>query len=165
MTRFTELPDLVLGPLAGRPDADWLKAPPGKWTSAQIVEHLAIALDTSSHVFEDRRARDPMHRRPRTWKERLAYAFILGLRWFPPGRKAPAQSTPTDHPDPTAVVARFRTGVERFLALEKLLLPARRYDLFVKHPRLGDLNLEEWMRFHVVHSRHHAKQIRERLRG
>jgi len=43
------------------------------------------------------------------------------------------------------------------------LLPARRNDLFVKHPRLGDLTLEEWARFHDVHARHHARQIRARL--
>jgi len=53
--------------------------------------------------------------------------------------------------------------VARFLELEHLLLPARRYDLFVKHPRLGDLTLEEWERFHVIHARHHAKQILARV--
>jgi len=30
-TAFADLPQLVLGPLAGRPEADWHRAPPGKW--------------------------------------------------------------------------------------------------------------------------------------
>jgi hypothetical protein len=28
---------------------------------------------------------------------------------------------------------------------------------------MGDLTVEEWMRFHVIHARHHARQIRERV--
>jgi hypothetical protein len=58
---------------------------------------------------------------------------------------------------------RFRRGVERNLELAQLLLPARARDLFVKHPRMGDLTLTEWMDFHVVHARHHARQMRERM--
>src|SRR2546422_295190 len=52
VTRFADIPDLVLGPLAGRPEADWYRAPPGKWTPAQIVHHLAISIDGSGRVFE-----------------------------------------------------------------------------------------------------------------
>jgi len=32
--QFAAIPDLVLGNLAGRPEADWHRAPPGKWTPA-----------------------------------------------------------------------------------------------------------------------------------
>src|SRR6266702_4497579 len=94
-----DLPQLVLGPLVGRPDADWHRAPPGKWSPLQIVQHLAIGIDGSARTFA---------------------------------------------------------------ALERELLPARARDLFVKHPRLGDLTLPEWVRFHAAHCAHHAKQIRAR---
>jgi hypothetical protein len=57
----------------------------------------------------------------------------------------------------------FREGHARFVELAHVMLPGRRRDLFVKHPVLGDLTLEEWLRFHVVHCTHHAKQIRDRL--
>ena len=53
---FAAIPDLVLRPLAGRPEADWHRAPPGKWTPAQIVHHLAISVDGSSReVMHDLR--------------------------------------------------------------------------------------------------------------
>ncbi|MGH7698942.1 MAG: DinB family protein [Gemmatimonadales bacterium] len=165
MTQFSQLPDLVFGPLAGRPPADWHAAPPGKWTAAQIAEHLAISLDGSSRRFEERRERGPMARRPRTALGRIGAFCIVGLGWFPRGFTAPEGSRPGAHPDPVAVERQFRAGHARFLALERLLLPARRRDLFVRHPVLGDLTFEEWMRFHVVHCRHHAKQIRARLAG
>lgn len=162
---FHDLPDLVLGPMGGRPDAAWYQAPPGKWNAAQIVEHLAIGLDASSRTLEERRARDSMQRRPLTWFERVAWISIFGLHWFPPFVGAPEGTRPADHVVHTEAAAKFRAGWERFVGLESLLLPARRFDLFAKHPRLGDLTLEEWMRFHVIHARHHAKQIRKRLGG
>lgn len=165
MTAFADLPTLVLGPLAGRPEADWHKAPPGKWSPAQIVEHLAIGLEWSAQRFEERRARDPMVRRPRSVAQRLGYFLVMRVGWVPSGAEAPAQSRPAEHPDPAAAERRFREGVARLLELGRLLLPARRHDLFVKHPRIGDLNLEEWLKFHVWHCGHHAKQIRARLAG
>ena len=165
MTAFATLPDVVFGPLAGRPDADWHRAPPGKWTPVQIVEHLTKGLDQSSRRFDERRSKPPMRRRPRTWLGFFAYQSIIRLGWFPTGFTAPDGTEPADRPDPTAVQRIFRDAHARFLDLEREILPARRVDLFVKHPVLGDLTLEEWMRFHTVHARHHLKQMHHRLAG
>jgi uncharacterized protein DUF1569 len=163
MSAITELPDLVLGPLAGRTDGEWYRAPAGKWNAAQIVEHLALGLEWSGKGFEDRRARDPMTRRPRTLLQWGGYVCLVRLGVFPTGFSAPPASVPAPHVDRARAESRFRVGVERFRELEHLLLPARRLDLFVKHPRAGDLTLEEWERFHLGHARHHAKQIRRLL--
>jgi hypothetical protein len=163
MRRFVDLPEIVLGALARRPDADWYAALPGKWSAAQIVEHLALALDWSAAGFEARRARDPMIRRPRTVAERVAWMLVMGLGWFPPGLEAPSSAVPAPRVARAAVEAHFRSGVERHLALVRLLLPARAQDLFVKHGRMGDLSLPEWLEFHVRHARHHARQIRARI--
>ncbi len=165
MSRFSELPTLVLGPLSERPEVDWYRAPPGKWCAAQIVQHLALGLENSGRTFEARRTHTPMRRRPRALRELLAYFLVLDVGWVPPGIEAPGQTRPAERPAPAAVERQFREGVERFLALERDLLPARRDDLFVRHPRLGDLTLPEWLRFHEWHCRHHAKQIRTRLAG
>jgi hypothetical protein len=163
MMTFADLPDIVLVPFAGRPDGDWYRAPPGKWNAAQIVEHLALGLEWSGVGFEERKTRDPMTRRPRPLVQRLARGLILVAGVFPPGRKAPSGSVPADQVDRGQAARHFTEGWERFRWLNQLLLPARRFDLFVKHPRLGDLTIEEWQRFHLVHARHHAKQIRQRL--
>jgi Protein of unknown function (DUF1569) len=163
MKRFADLPDLVLGPLTNRPDADWYAASPGKWCAAQIVEHLALALDWSAAGFEERRARDPMVRRPRTVVERAARLLVMGLGWFPPGLEAPANAVPAARVARAAVEAHFRSGVERHLVLARLLVPARAHDLYVKHGRMGDLSFPEWLEFHVHHARHHARQIRARI--
>lgn len=165
MIAFRDLPDLVLGPLTGRPDADWFQAPPGKWCAAQIAHHLAVGIDMSGRAFESRADKPPMTRRPRGAFALVADVLIMKVGWFPPGRKAPSQSLPAEHPDRAAVDEQFKAGVARFLELERRLLPTRRHDLFVKHPVLGDLTLEEWMHFHVRHAAHHLRQVRARLAG
>jgi DinB family protein len=162
VTGFSEIPDLVLGPLAGRPEADWYKAPPGKWCAAQIVQHLAIGIDGSGRTFESRRGKPPMQRRPRTMGQRLGRFLVLQLGWIMPGRESPPGVRPAERPDPASVERQLREGVARWLRLETELLTRAR-DLFVKHPYLGDLTLPEWLRFHALHSAHHAKQIRARL--
>lgn len=163
MKPLGELHDLVLGPLRGRPDDDWTRGPTGKWTPAQIVEHLALGITLSAETFLARRNHAPMRRRRRSPAEQVARFFILGLRWFPPGRKAPERTKPAA--DLTRAVAEphFLAGLELWDQVDRALLPERRANLFVKHPRIGDLTVEEWMRFHVIHARHHARQIRQRL--
>jgi len=165
MSALATLPAVVLGPLRGRSDAEWQRGPAGKWTPAQIVEHLAIGLAWSAEKFRARRGHAPMERRRRTPAQKIAKLLILGLRWFPPGRKAPEGSIPAPQVARTMAEAHFLAGHAAWDQLARELLPARRRDLFVKHPRLGDLTLEEWMRFHLVHARHHARQIKRRLAG
>jgi len=104
-----------------------------------------------------------MVRRPRRFIETLAGVFILGLGWYPQGFKAPEGTVPAAGVTRAAAEGKFKAGLSKWDELQHMLLPARRYDLFVKHPRLGDLTFEEWMRFHAVHAHHHAKQIRARL--
>lgn len=163
MKPLGELHDLVLGPLRGRPDSEWERGPAGKWTPAQIVEHLALGLTLSGETFLARRHHAPMSRRTRSPAQQVARFFIFGLRWFPPGRKAPERTTPPPQISRAAAEAHFLAGVEAWDQVDRALLPERRNNLFVKHPRMGDLTVEEWMRFHVIHARHHAKQIRDRV--
>lgn len=165
MATFADLPDIVLSPLKDRPDDDWYKAPTGHWTSAQIVEHLALGIEWSAAGFEVRRARDPMVRRPLKLRERIARVLILDFGVFPPFIRAPEKSVPAERVERGAAEMHFREAYERIQEAGRLLLPTRARDLFVKHPRLGDLTLPEWMEFHVRHARHHARQIRQRLAG
>ena len=84
---------------------------------------------------------------------RAARPRFLSIIWPPPGiSRATAE-------------AHFRAGIEAWDQVDRALMPERRANLFVKHPRMGDLTIEEWMRFHMIHARHHAPQIRERVTG
>jgi len=165
MSSLSELRALVLGPLAGKAEGAWQQAPPNKWTPAQIVEHLALALEMSATTFSTRKAKEPMARRAPTLRERIGKIFTFGIGRFPPGLKAPERTTPQPKVDGPGAEAHFRSALAKWEAVEREMLPARSRDLFVKHPRLGDLTIGEWARFHLVHARHHARQIRSRLAG
>jgi hypothetical protein len=127
------------------------------------VQHLALGIEYSARTFESRRGHASMRRRPRSPVELIGYWLVLGGGWIPSGRQSPTLTRPSDQPERTGVERQFREAVERFRIQERELLPARRADLFVKHPVIGDLTLPEWGRFHLLHCEHHAKQIRARV--
>ncbi len=161
--QITAMEPMVLGPLHGLEPADWHKAPRGKWTIAQIVAHLALGVDRSSAVFEERSKKEGMIRRSTPGQAVLRHLTLM-LGKFPPGRKATERSRPGDTPDADLATAQFRMGLERFGTLVETWPEKRQVEVFVAHPVLGDLNLPEWVRFHYVHARHHARQIRDRLK-
>ena len=162
VSRVADFEHVVLDPLAGRPASDWQRAPAGKWTPAQIVEHLAISLDRSARGFE--KAAVGQHRRPATPFERVACWLVFGLGWTPPGVRAARGTTPAARVEAADAERHFREGLARWATLESRAIGGDA-GTFVHHPRLGDLDVEEWVRFHQWHCRHHAKQIRRRLGG
>jgi uncharacterized damage-inducible protein DinB len=165
VTAFSDLPELILGPLAGRDDDAWFRAPAGVWSAGQVVDHVTIAIENSAEAFTLRADKPPMRRRSRPVIQALASHLLLTTGWFPRGRRAPERTLPAPRPERAATEARLRAGVAAFLDLERRLLPQRAYDLFVKHPALGDLTLGEFMTFHVRHGAHHRKQIVRRIRS
>src|SRR6266481_3443836 len=68
--------------------------PEGKWSAAQILEHLSLAFGGTAKAFE-RAAREgkPLGDRPNL-SQRLTNIVVLSLGYFPPGRQAPTIVTP-----------------------------------------------------------------------
>ena len=162
---FSSLADYILEPLQGASDEAWARSPDGRWSPGQVVDHLATAIGNSARGFKERAGKPAMRRRPRALKEIVAKAVVFNLGWFPGKPQAPTATIPADQPDRSATEAKLRAAVQAFVAAERELLPARAGDLYLKHPRFGDLTLPEFMHFHVRHAVHHRKQIVQRLRG
>src|SRR5213082_1777754 len=134
-------------------------------TVAQLTLHRARIgmLGRLGYLRSTPPRRNPPHIEIQEMRQPLPHFLYLDMGWIPSGRRAPEETEPAEHPDARAVERQLRDGVTRFLALARELLPARRADLFVRHPAFGDLTLPEWLRFHVRHCAHHARQIRARL--
>jgi hypothetical protein len=158
---LARLEPMVLTPLRGLTDEQWHSAPDGKWSVAQIAHHLSIGIDLVATILGDRKDRR-MERRAKPYQSVLRH-LVLGAGRIPGGFKAPEVAKPDDHPDPELIAAQFRMGVERMKEFHETWPPGLQEGVFVGHPLLGDLNLPEWARFHYVHCRHHAAQIRYRL--
>jgi hypothetical protein len=159
---LARLEPLVLGPLHGLQNGDWHRAPDGEWTIAQIVEHLAISVDSVATIFHEREDVEGMQRRSKPHQAVMRH-LALGARRVPAGFKAVVGVEPSPQPDPDLVSAEFRMAVEMLKTFAEDWPLERQAGIYVGHPTLGDLNLPEWARFHYLHCRHHARHIRERL--
>ena len=138
--------------------------PEGKWSSAQVVEHLLLThTSTTAGLRKVLAAGAPQGGRP-TLKQRLVQFVVLDVGYFPPGRKAPAftvpkgaepeQVVPTDEQALRDMDAAISEGEQRYGAGVKI----------ADHPVLGPLTARQWRKFHFVHARHHMKQV-ARLRA
>ena len=154
--------DVVLGPLRGVPLSHWQRAPSGKWTPAQIVEHLALAFELSVQGFQKRAAEPLGPRRRKTLVQRVA-TFLVFTVGRTPRVTATRKATPPPHVEAADAERHFHAALTSWRALSAGLDESRRSGMFIKHPRLGDLDVREWERFHVWHCHHHAEQIAARL--
>jgi hypothetical protein len=133
----------------------------GKWSVAGIVEHLTLSYSKSAAGMERRRQKGPgAPARSRTLRQRLQQFVIVTLGYFPPGRESPTAVVPTGRPyrDLLADLDRVFSELDASLTATGRALGGSRAVL--DHPVLGPFSVNQWRKFHLVHTRHHAKQIR-----
>jgi hypothetical protein len=135
----------------------------GKWSAAEILEHLYLTYTGTIKGFERcLEAGKPLARVP-TLKDRMKTCVVVGLGHMPEGRKAPKNSTPRGLPR-----QQVRDEiVGKIAAMNAIIAQAEhkygRDTRLLDHPILGPLRGREWRKFHWVHGMHHVRQI-ERLR-
>ena len=149
---------------AGASTSDLARAPAGKWNAGQILEHLFLTYkNTNRGLAKCLEQGTPLATRV-TLKHRMATLMVVNLGYVPAGRKAPERATPRGMP-----LAEVQQAIAPELQKMGSVLDdlERRFGAGTKildHPFLGPLTAGEWSRFHWVHGRHHARQIRERIR-
>lgn len=143
--------------------SDLAKGPAGKWSPAQILEHLALTYKNTNRGLEKCLARNAALAGKPTLKDRFATMLVVGLGYIPEGRKAPDRVVP--HGLPSEEVRNLLTIELQTMSMH-LDDCERRFGERTKlldHPFLGPLTANEWRKFHWVHGRHHARQMRERM--
>ena len=157
--QFERASALIENAIAGLSDHDLAWHAEGKWSSAGILEHLARAFSGTVKGMQRALASAEPECRAMTLAERVKIAVIVHCGYFPPGRKSPDQVVPRGLP-PAEAVKLIRENLQAMDAAitecEQKFGSARK--MFV-HPVLGPLNISEWRKFHLVHTRHHMKQI------
>jgi hypothetical protein len=140
--------------------ADQLIGPAeGKWSIAQILEHLNLTyvgtIKNLERCIAEGKPRASADRNRHRWA-RIAVAR-MGL--FPSGRKSPERALPKGMPFEQA-----KTEMMENLARMDAMI-SQCEDAFpsgvaiADHPLLGPFTASEWRGFHLAHGRHHAKQI------
>jgi Protein of unknown function (DUF1569) len=140
-------------------DLNGLRLAPGKWTAAQTMEHLVLTF-TSTTKYMHKVSKEGTSVPAPTLKQRIGTFVVTGLGHIPEGRKAPEFARPLETSS-TGIIDRFRQAIhdmdEAITATERLRAKGARIAM---HPIVGPLTAVQWRKFHLVHTRHHMKQIR-----
>jgi len=135
---------------------------PSKWSVVEIVEHLTRAYSGTAKGFERCLEKSAPLARSTTLRQKLQQFALLNLGYFPEGRQAPKFILPTGELDLKAVIDAVRRDLARLDDAASQTKQALGSGKMLDHPILGALTVDQWLRFHVVHTEHHAKQIRQR---
>jgi Protein of unknown function (DUF1569) len=135
----------------------------GRWSIADTIEHLARTFSGTAKGLERALAGGAPAATRASLQSRAASLLVVDCGYFPKGRKSPAVAVPR--------------GIEPGRALPLALENLRRMDdalgraaeafgtrvHVLDHPVLGPLSVRQWRKFHWVHTRHHARQITQRM--
>jgi hypothetical protein len=153
---------LFLDAAAAIPAAAWDTSPAeGKWSAAEIVEHIALSYDG---LVSEIRGGAAMKLRLPLWKRVLLRATVMQrlLRGhFPRNAPAPRETRPQNAPASVELgVHRLEMAFDAFRTLAMNTDVRRRARL--THPYFGGVGMAPAVRFMAVHTRHHHAQLAHR---
>jgi len=158
------LTDSIAAVTRGMTAADLARHPAGKWSAAEVLEHLYRTYTSTVKGFTRCvQAGHPLVTPP-TLQQRIAAGITVGLGIMPGKREAPAYTRPQGMP-----LEKILAELESQIAAMDAIISQceERHGKRVKlldHQILGPLTGKQWRKFHWVHGRHHIRQI-ERLRA
>jgi hypothetical protein len=136
---------------------------PEKWSIQQVVGHLLLTYGATGLAMDARLAKGAATKAKPSLARKAAQFGVITLGYFPRGRAAPEAVTCSSGAPPVPggiLIAQAETAIRRMdrqiSAAEKMFGPNCRA---VNHMLLGPLSARQWRRFHLVHGRHHIKQI------
>ena len=137
---------------------------PGKWSAAEVLEHLYLTYTGTIKGFEKcLEAGKPLARTP-NFMDRMRTTVVVKVGYMPEGRQAPQNALPRGLPC-DKVLAEV---AEKIATMDHIITQAEQKFgedcRLIDHPILGPLQAREWRKFHWVHGRHHMKQL-ARLRA
>lgn len=136
----------------------------GKWNIIEILEHLYLTYTgTLKGLSRSLASGAPSILKP-TLKHRLQCLVVLGFGYLPAGREAPRFSRPKGLSPETVVEGIGSKIAEMDEALTRYATQFGAHRKVLSHTFLGPFSIDQWRKFHLVHGRHHLKQIR-RLRS
>ena len=134
--------------------------PEGKWSTAQILEHLCKTYSGTSLGYEKALgANRPLTTASTQRKQEVAKFVLLRVGYFPPGRKSPERVLPKGEWSGSAALSHMREELAKMIQAQ---IKAEQTFTGIKvldHPVLGPLTPEQWAKFHYVHAKHHMKQV------
>jgi hypothetical protein len=133
--------------------------PEGKWCAAEVLEHLYLTYTGTIRGFEKVMESGRPLATQTSLTHRLRTFVVVGLNRLPEGRTAPANTRPKGMAVETV---RNEVGA-KIAAMDAIIAQCEarfgRGVHLLDHPILGPLTARQWRKFHLVHGRHHQKQL------
>ena len=143
------------------PGSAWARPrAPGKWSPAQVTEHVAIVYEGAKAIVDGTFTGPSAPRIVRPLIRLIAVKPILRTGRFKTGLKAPRVFQPAATSTIATVddlAARLRASAGAFEAAVESA--ARQGRSFVDHPMFGRVDLADYTRLQAIHTRHHAPQL------
>jgi hypothetical protein len=153
------LHDDVNSAVAGLTPAQLARRRDGKWSVAEIFEHLYRSYTGTIKGMDFCLAAGKLQGRVLTMKERVQIFIVIEAGYFPTGRKAPEVSVPRG----LASEEVLQQIGPKIIAMDEAIARCEarygRRSLILTHPILGPLTARQWRKLHWLHGRHHLKQI------
>jgi hypothetical protein len=132
---------------------------PGKWSASEVLEHLYLTYTGTIKGIErvitkgkPLATRASMVHRARTF-------VVVGLGYMPPGRQTPDVARPRGLPAEQVRNEIGATLAAMDAAIAQCEARFGRHIKLLDHPIVGPLSATQWRTLHVVHGRHHLKQL------
>jgi hypothetical protein len=158
-SKFVKLRNTLSGAIAGMNIDDLSRHSAGKWSAAEILDHLNLTYLGTIKNLERRIAEGKTCADGDRRKKLLPRFVATRLGFLPKGRKSPERALPRGTPA-QQVVAEIMESITR---LDGVLAECETCFLggvpIAEHPVLGPLTAAEWRGFHLAHGRHHVKQV------
>ena len=160
---LTRLQQELEDAIAGATPADLGRGPAGKWSPAQILEHLYRTYRGTNYGIAKCLEKGTPLVTPATLKHRIGAFLVCDLGYVPSGRKSPERAIPQGMPLEEVLQAIFPEIQLMESGLANLESKFGAKTKVLDHLLIGPLTTDQWRKFHLAHGRHHARQIRERL--
>jgi hypothetical protein len=153
------LKETVASAVQGMSQEDLARHAEGKWSVAEILEHLYLSYTGTTKGFQRCLEAGKPLATSSSLKQRVAVFYVLNCESLPSGRKAPKNTQPRGLPLDKIVADVGQQIVAMDEAITKSEEHYGKRTKLVDHPILGPLTARQWCKFHWIHGWHHVKQI------
>jgi hypothetical protein len=157
--KMAQLQDVLSHAIRGMTAEETTLHPEGKWSAAQILEHLNLTYLATIKNLERCLAAGKSGATGDRWKKRWSRLLVTRLGYFPKGRESPERVRPRGIPFDEV----SREIIGNIARMDDVIRQCesrfRSAGAIAEHPILGPLTAAEWRGFHVAHGKHHARQI------
>ena len=132
----------------------------GRWSVAGILEHLDLTYTRNTQGLERRLQKGAPKADRATMRQRVSRVILTRVGYFPTGITSPEAVRPQGRSflDLSIVIEPHLLLLDQRLKEAARAFGARTPVL--NHPVLGPFSVNDWRRFHWVHTRHHVAQIK-----